>query len=259
MSYLPYRTINDLEEKLLKCKNSWSSFDNNSRRVVEERISLFKEMKEELESVAYDNNLEKCIQNLAKLDDVTSQIFAMLEKQIDHVKDFMPFMEELVKSVKQLQVELVNVQTRLKRIEILSKYRDWITKLRSVVLRKMNEKDQEFKSWGEVAEVLSLEADNKDLYEETGKHYEQICTKRLVNVLKDFDLTKSDFDQLLLMYDESISEFHNKKTTLKDLPYAQVELAQTTFPESMADYKKPLEKALNAIEIWKKEFLIKVS
>ncbi|PKC04892.1 hypothetical protein RhiirA5_379049 [Rhizophagus irregularis] len=51
----------------------------------------------------------------------------------------------------------------------------------------------------------------------------------IVNVLKDFDLTISDFDQLLLMYDESISEFQNKKTTLKDLPYVQVELARHPF------------------------------
>ncbi|CAB5381515.1 uncharacterized protein OCT59_009717 [Rhizophagus irregularis] len=89
----------------------------------------------------------------------------------------------------------------------------------SVVLRKINERSQEFKNWGEVAEILSLETDNKVLYEETGN--EQICTKLLVNGLKDFDLTISDLDQLLLMYDESISEFHNKKTTLKNLPYAQ--------------------------------------
>ncbi|CAB4445153.1 unnamed protein product [Rhizophagus irregularis] len=94
----------------------------------------------------------------------------------------------------------------------------------------MNERDQEFKSWGEVAEILSLEVDNKVLCKETGRHNEQIsCTKLLVNILKDFDLTISDFDQLLLMYNESISEFQNKKTTLKDLPYAQVELARQPF------------------------------
>ncbi|RGB28372.1 hypothetical protein C1646_767887 [Rhizophagus diaphanus] len=180
-----------------------------------------KKLNEVLENahVAHDNNLKKCIQYLVKLDDVTNQIFAIFEKQMDHVKVFIPVMEELVKSVKQLKEELAM-----------------------------------FKNWGDVAEILSLEADNKVLYEETGKHYEQICTKLLVNVLKDFELTMSDFDQLLLMYDESISGFPNKKTTLADLPYAQVELAGTTFPESMADYKKLLEKALNAIGIWKKEF-----
>ncbi|CAB4375492.1 unnamed protein product [Rhizophagus irregularis] len=175
-------------------------------------------------------------------------------------------MEELVKSVEQLQEELVEVKTRLRRLELLSKYRDWITRLRSIMVRKMNERNkkfnimnQEFKNWVEVAEMLLVEADTKVLYEENGEHYEQTCTNLLVNVLKDFDLTKSDFDQLLLMYDESISGFPNKKTTLADLPYAQVELAGTTFPESMADYKKLLEKALNAIGIWKKEFVIKVS
>ncbi|CAB4438770.1 unnamed protein product [Rhizophagus irregularis] len=197
----------------------------------------------------------------------TNQIFAMqpmLKKQIDHVKDFMPIMEELVKSVKQLQEELVEVKTKLRQLELLSKYRDWITRLRSIMLRKMNERNkkfkimnQEFKNWSDVAEMLLVEADNKFLYEEKGEHYEQTCTNLLVNVLKDFGLTKSDFDQLLLMYNDSVTEFHNEKTTLKDLPYAQVELAKMTFPESMAGYKKPLEKALNAISIWKKEFVIK--
>ncbi|CAG8533482.1 15774_t:CDS:2 [Rhizophagus irregularis] len=197
----------------------------------------------------------------------TNQIFAMqpmLKKQIDHVKDFMPIMEELVKSVKQLQEELVEVKTRLRRLELLSKYRDWITRLRSIMVRKMNERNkkfnimnQEFKNWVEVAEMLLVEADTKVLYEEKGERYEQTCTNLLVNVLKDFDLKKSNFNQLLLMYDESIFGFPNKKTTLADLPYAQVELAGTTFPESMADYKKLLEKALNAIGIWKKEFVIK--
>ncbi|PKC04794.1 hypothetical protein RhiirA5_421758 [Rhizophagus irregularis] len=267
MSYtIPYKSINDLEGKLLKCKNSWSSFDNNLQRLLEERVQLFKEMKEELESVAYDNNLEKWIQHLAKLDDILGQIFSMFKRQTNHVKDVMPIMEELVKSVKQLQEELVEVKTRLRRLELLSKYRDWITRLRSIMVRKMNERNkkfniinQEFKNWVEVAEMLLVEADTKVLYEENGEHYEQTCTNLLVNVLKDFDLTKSDFDQLLLMYDGSISGFPNKKTTLADLPYAQVELAGTTFPESMADYKKLLEKALNAIGIWKKEFVIKVS
>ncbi|CAB4481020.1 unnamed protein product [Rhizophagus irregularis] len=265
MSYtIPYKSINDLEGKLLKCKNSWSSFDNNLQRLLEERVQLFKEMKEELESVAYDNNLEKWIQHLAKLDDILGQIFSMFKRQTNHVKDVMPIMEELVKSVKQLQEELVEVKTRLRRLELLSKYRDWITRLRSIMVRKMNERNkkfniinQEFKNWVEVAEMLLVEADTKVLYEENGEHYEQTCTNLLVNVLKDFDLTKSDFDQLLLMYDGSISGFPNKKTTLADLPYAQVELAGTTFPESMADYKKLLEKALNAIGIWKKEFVIK--
>uniref|UniRef100_U9U427 Uncharacterized protein n=1 Tax=Rhizophagus irregularis (strain DAOM 181602 / DAOM 197198 / MUCL 43194) TaxID=747089 RepID=U9U427_RHIID len=118
----------------------------------------------------------------------------------------------------------------LKQLKELDKQnQDWIAKLRSVVLRKMNERDQEFKSWCEVAEILSLEVDNKVLCKETGKPNEQICTKLLVNVLKDFDLTISDFDQLLLMYDESISKFQNKKTTLKDLPYVKVELARHPF------------------------------
>ncbi|PKK61880.1 hypothetical protein RhiirC2_718113 [Rhizophagus irregularis] len=97
------------------------------------------------------------------------------------------------------------------------------------VTKDERKRDQEFKSWCEVAEILNLEVDNKVLCKETGKHNEQICTKLLVNVLKDFDLTISDFDQLLLMYDESISEFQNKKTTLKDLPYVQVELARHPF------------------------------
>ncbi|PKY56007.1 hypothetical protein RhiirA4_475951 [Rhizophagus irregularis] len=82
----------------------------------------------------------------------------------------------------------------------------------------MNERGQEFKSWGEVAEILSLETDNKVLYEETGN--EQICTKLLVNVLKDFDLTISDLDQLLLIRvgPDNLSKPKNvttKKTSLK--------------------------------------------
>ncbi|PKY21430.1 hypothetical protein RhiirB3_435032 [Rhizophagus irregularis] len=75
----------------------------------------------------------------------------------------------------------------------------------------MNERDQEFKSWCEVAEILSLEVDNKVLCKET------------------------DFDQLLLMYDESISEFQNNKTTLKDLP---VELARHPFQTKKCNSEK---------------------
>ncbi|PKC66921.1 hypothetical protein RhiirA1_459070 [Rhizophagus irregularis] len=106
----------------------------------------------------------------------------------------------------------------------------------------MNERGQEFKNWGEVAEILSLETDNKVLYEETGN--EQICTKLLVNGLKDFDLTISDLDQLLLMYDESISEFHNKKTTLKNLPYAQSRVGPDNLskPKNVTTKKTSLKK-----------------
>ncbi|CAB5370671.1 unnamed protein product [Rhizophagus irregularis] len=104
------------------------------------------------------------------------------------------------------------MQRLYKQLKELDKQnRDWIAKLRSVVLRKMNERDQEFKSWCEVAEILSLEVDNKVLCKET------------------------DFDQLLLMYDESISEFQNNKTTLKDLP---VELARHPFQTKKCNSEK---------------------
>jgi len=179
----------------------------------------------------------------------------MIEERINHTKVFMPIMEELIKTLKQSQKELTEAKISLKRIEILSKYRDWIKRLRSVVVRKMNEEEgKKFENWDGLEETLRDEMDNKDLYEDHGKYYDLKYTKRLESILKGFNLTRSDFDHLLHINEESISEFHNKKTSLRDLDNARLELAQTTFPKNMADTKKTLEKALNALGIWKKEF-----
>src|SRR5581483_4095558 len=131
-------TVNELEGKLAKCKDCWSCFDNNLRKRLEERTTLFKDMKEEIENFSYNNNLDINIENLTRLEDVTKNIFEMIEEQINHTKVFMPIMEELIKTLKQLQ-ELTEAKISFKRVEILSKYRDWIKRLRSVVVRKMNE------------------------------------------------------------------------------------------------------------------------
>lgn len=156
--------------------------------------------------------------------------------------------------MEQLQEELTEAKISLKRVEILSKYKDWIKRLRSVVVRKMNEGEGKKFNWDGLEEVLRDEMDNKDLYEDHGEYYDLKYTKRLESILKGFNLTRSDFDHLLHINGESISELHNKKTNLRDLDNARLELAKITFPKNMADTKKTLEKALNALEIWKKEF-----
>ena len=167
---MSYTTTATVEGKLAKCKDRWSCFDNNLRKRMEERTTLFTEMKEEFKNF---NNLNLSIKNLESLEDVTKNIFEMIEERINHTKVFMPIMEELIKTLKQLQEELAKAKTSLKWVEILSKYRDWIKRLRSVVVQKMNNwKGKKFNSWNELEETLLDEMDNKDLYEDHGEYYD---------------------------------------------------------------------------------------
>src|ERR1044071_3607974 len=123
---MSYTTTATVEGKLAKCKDRWSCFDNNLRKRLEE--------------------------------DVTKNIFEMIEERINHTKVFMPIMEELIKTLKQSQKELTEAKISLKRIEILSKYRDWIKRLRSVVVRKMNEEEgKKFENWDGLEETLRNE------------------------------------------------------------------------------------------------------
>lgn len=45
-----------INNKLAKCKDHWSCFDNNLRKRLDERTTLFKDMKEEIENFSYNNN-----------------------------------------------------------------------------------------------------------------------------------------------------------------------------------------------------------
>ena len=65
--------------------------------------------------------------------------------------------------LKKTHEELIKSQIKLKCIEILSNYRDWIRRLRTAMFQKMNEQDQDLKSWNDVAGILCLEVDYKVL------------------------------------------------------------------------------------------------
>ncbi|CAI2179007.1 7894_t:CDS:1 [Funneliformis geosporum] len=210
-----FNNFHDILRNLMFNNTNYKNSLEDKSKVQE---MLFKNITEDFDEEAWD----KCRGNVEKLEDVSKQILHITEPQNVTTSDTFTLTEEIL--------------NLLKTKEDLSCYRDWISCFIGEVVKKVDHE-----TWFYVAAAFNrkIKLEKSDF-----RQNEKIYITRIENILKDVQMTISEFELLMRMKMISNVEFHKSKTqTMKE---AKEQL--DSLSNELKDFKPPLKKLFNALE-----------
>ncbi|CAG8717660.1 13348_t:CDS:1, partial [Rhizophagus irregularis] len=146
--------------------------------------------------------------------------------------------KNLSTEIENLSAEVANLSAELRKIDILSMYRDTICCFKVFITEKIKEVNKEMENWTRIKNTLNVER-YKNL---------KVVTNQLENILEP-GLTYEEFNSLLGLKNISNSTFY-KEFNLENLPEIKSHLKNTQFPDGWELTKQALTKIMDPLEEW---------